>query len=185
MNVSSLLPRTCDRTTLRQLSHSDLARFQAYRTDPQVARYQSWEKMTDEEAMAFIHSTRSQQILVPGTWSQIGIAYSDNDFLIGDVGIRIDQVQEEAEIGFTIARDYQNRGIGKETVREAIKLIFEHTRVKRIIGITDERNLASLKLLKALGMIKISTDDVLFRGEPCSELTFALFRKSDQCLGDA
>ena len=174
---SIYLPRKCGRTILRQLSGSDLDHFQLYRTDPEVARFQSWEKMTDKEALAFLQGAGSAELFTPDSWSQIGIADSLTGSLIGDVGIHINSEEYQAEIGFTIAGQYQNQGFGREAVREAINLIFDQTSVKRVIGITDERNIASIKLMRSLGMKKIARLETVFRGEACIELTFSNLRE--------
>ncbi|MFK7992593.1 MAG: GNAT family N-acetyltransferase [Granulosicoccus sp.] len=178
MNECTTLPRICGRTILRRLTDTDLMRFQAYRQDPEVARFQGWDQMTDQEALSFIQGARYSKLMTPGSWSQIGIAERSSGKLIGDVGIFINSGEDEAEIGFSLHRHYQRQGLAREAVREAINLIFERTTVDRIIGITDDRNLASIKLLKAMGMKKMTSLDTIFRGEACTELTFSVLRNS-------
>lgn len=97
-----ILPRLCGRTVLRQMVESDLAHFQAYRTDPAVARYQDWESMTEQQALAFIRAQTVVDCLRRGQWSQIGIAEKTHDRLIGDIGIHVDDEEQEAEIGFSL-----------------------------------------------------------------------------------
>ena len=41
----------------------------------------------------------------------------------------------------------------------------------RLRGITDVRNAASLRLLSRLGFMQTSSEDVVFRGEACTEIT--------------
>ena len=176
MSASSSLPRNGERTVLRQLEEQDLHHFQAYRTDPQVARYQSWEQMTNEEALSFIRSVRSSELLGAGHWSQIGIADRPSGLLIGDIGVFIDREEQDAEIGFTLDRRYQRQGLGREAVSGAVEWIFHQTTVNRIFGITDERNIASIKLMEALGMETVVKEETVFRGEPCTEITFVLAR---------
>ncbi|MGQ7847666.1 GNAT family N-acetyltransferase [Granulosicoccus sp. 3-233] len=178
MNISAPLPRHCGRTILRSFSEADLERFQAYRTDPEVARYQDWEQMTDNEALAFFRATNATEFLLPGCWTQIAIAEASSGQLIGDVGILIAADEKEAEIGFTLHRAYQKQGLGREAVGEAIQLIYEQTRVARIIGVTDDRNLASVRLLEFLGMDRVDSKQAVFRGEHCVELSYALYRGS-------
>lgn len=170
------LPRRCKRTVLRKVYESDLSHFQAYRCDPEVARYQSWELMTDAEARHFLQQVNTAAFLVPGEWYQLGIAELESNLLIGDIGICVDAGEQQAEIGFSLNRNYQKQGLARESVHAAIELIFEQRRVNCVVGITDERNLASIKLLRALSMKQIETNETEFRGEPCVELTYLLTR---------
>jgi RimJ/RimL family protein N-acetyltransferase len=174
-----LLPRTSERTILRRLGVADLADFQAYRSDPEVARYQGWEVMLDKDARAFLAAVNGAALFRPGDWSQIGIADRSTDRLIGDVGICIAADEREAEIGFSLARHAQGEGLASEAVREAIHLLFEHTDVGRIVGITDVRNSPSIRLMERIGMEKFEEQETVFRGEPCIEYFFAIARKTE------
>jgi RimJ/RimL family protein N-acetyltransferase len=61
-------------------------------------------------------------------------------------------------------------------VLEAIAILFEHTPVQRVIAVTDERNAQSIRLLERVGMSLSATTEAIFRGEPCTEHTYALAR---------
>lgn len=173
---SDLLPRTSKRTILRRLGTRDLSDFQAYRSDPEVARYQGWEVMSDTEARSFLAAANEATLLRPGHWSQIGIADRSTDTLIGDVGICVATHQDEVEIGFSVARHAQGKGLASEAVQEAIRFVFEYSKVSRIIGITDARNAPSIRLMERVGMHKFNEQDTVFRGELCTEYVFAVSR---------
>ena len=61
------------RLRLRRFRDDDLARFMAYRNDPEVARYQNWERISLAEAQAFIQAERDVRLGVPGIGAQIAI----------------------------------------------------------------------------------------------------------------
>jgi RimJ/RimL family protein N-acetyltransferase len=61
-------------------------------------------------------------------------------------------------------------------VQAAIGLVFDHTAAVRVIGITDARNHASIRLLQRIGMQRVETRDAVFRGEPCTEHVYAVSR---------
>jgi RimJ/RimL family protein N-acetyltransferase len=61
-------------------------------------------------------------------------------------------------------------------VRAAIDLIFERTNVERVLGITDARNDASIRLLQRVGMHMARTREAQHRGEPCIEHVYAVAR---------
>lgn len=63
-----------------------------------------------------------------------------------------------------------------------LQLLFAATAVTSVLGVTDERNLSSIKLLERLGFDLVETRQVVFRGEPCMERVYALARDDDQPL---
>jgi RimJ/RimL family protein N-acetyltransferase len=163
------LPRAIGRVVLRRLGLADLRRFQAYRHDPGVGRYQSWEPQPDHEASRFIEEM-SQIDLFPRTaWFQLGIALRATNELVGDVGVCVGADDRRAEVGFTLAREAQGRGLGTEAVRGLIEFIFEHTDVGEIVAVTDERNIPAGRLLERVGMRNMEAVHTIFRGKPCVE----------------
>jgi len=170
------LPRLGAGFVLRRLSSDDLAEFQAYRHDAELGRYQGWSPMSDAEATAFLVEMNTAQLLTPGCWTQIGLADPETQRLIGDIGVFLDQDGHCAEIGFTLARHAQGRGVATAAVREAIRFIFATSRIERLIGVTDARNTASVKLLERVGMRRTGTRNAVFRGESCLEYIYALVR---------
>jgi RimJ/RimL family protein N-acetyltransferase len=161
------------RIVLRRLSPADLPEFQAYRNDPNVGIYQDWTAMAEPEASAFLAEMSKAVFFQPGKWFQAGIADGRTNALIGDLGICVASREEEAKIGFALRAQSQGLGLGTEAVREAICLVFEHTAVPRVIGITDARNLQCIRLLERLGMELVETQTSIFRGQPCVEHVFA------------
>lgn len=171
------LPRTAERIVLRRLTVDDLADFQAYRCDPDVARYQGWEATSDSEARAFLDANGKGRLLQPGEWCQIGIAAQPDARLIGDIGICLSDEAREAEIGFSLNRQSQGKGLARAAVREAIQMVFDETSADRVIGITDARNLPSIRLLERLGFQKTDEIESIFQGEACTEYVFAISRR--------
>ena len=174
--VEEALPRAGQRIVLRRLRADDLQAFQAYRHDPAVARYQGWTAQGDDAANAFFEDMYRMKLLQRGAWTQLAIARREDDGLIGDIGIRVAEDGSEAEIGFTLGRTAQRQGLATEAVTEACTLIFERTEARRILAITDSRNTSAIRLVERIGMRRISTDDAVFRGEPCVEYTYELPR---------
>lgn len=165
------LPRTGQRVRLRRLRADDLSAFAAYRADPVLARYQGWAPMSDEQALAFLLEMQAAAALVAGEWFQLGIASADNDALLGDIGVCL-HTDGRAEVGFTLAQGAQGRGLASEAVGLLVALLFERAEVQRIVGITDARNTASVRLMHGLGWVHTQTLQTVFRGEPCTEWVF-------------
>lgn len=157
---------------LRRLSVSDLTAFQAYRGDPDVARYQSWQPMDAEEATLFLaQMARVDPLLRPGHWTQIAIAHRTTDRLMGDMGLYLSENGEDAEVGITLSSGDQRQGHATRAMRLAFDLLWNTTSATTIRAWADQRNVASVALLNAAGMTHLGTEtnDVV-------EEAFALIR---------
>lgn len=176
MSSSELLPQHGPGFMLRRLSTADLADFQAYRHDEELGRYQGWLPTPDEQASAFLAEMNLAPFPNPGHWVQIGIAEPGYQRLIGDIGVFLDLDANRAEIGFTLARIAQGRGVATAAVRRVVDLIFKCSTAERVIGITDARNLPSVRLMERIGMRRTETRKAVFRGDACVEHTYAVTR---------
>lgn len=177
------LPHIGARVRLRRLTQADLPAFQAYRHDAELGRYQGWLPQTDAQAQAFLDEMSRATLLAPGAWVQLGIVDGRDDALIGDIGLCVSSTGESAEIGFTLRASSQGHGLAGEAVRAAIQLVFAATAVARIVGITDARNLASIRLLERVGMRRSSTGPAEFRGAACIEHVHELLRPVPMAAG--
>ncbi len=178
MRHADPLPIATPRLLLRRLMPTDLFDFQAYRTDPEVGRWQGWTATGDVAARAFLEQNAVAALFVPGEWFQLGIALTqapdgkpgEPGPLIGDIGIGVDERDpSRAEIGFTLHAAWQGRGLAAEAVSAARTLAFAHGGIARLCGITDARNTGSIRLLERLGFRRERTEAAVFRGEPCEE----------------
>jgi ribosomal-protein-alanine N-acetyltransferase len=174
--VADPLPHDGAGVALRRLSPSDLVAFQAYRADPGLSRYQGWSIMPDAQARVFLDEMSKVALFRPGEWSQIGIAEPAGSTLLGDIGLYLSGNTRHAEIGFTLARFAQGRGLATAAVREAVQLVFRFTTVDRVLGITDARNHASIGVLERVGMHRQGERTAIFRGESCVEHVYAVSR---------
>lgn len=173
---NGLLPRRFSGGILRRLRPSDLGSFQSYRSVPELGRFQSWSPISETEASVFLTRMNTAPLFSAGQWIQLGIAEPLAERLIGDIGIYVVDDGSTGEIGFTLEPDSQGRGIATAAVREAIHLLFTATKVWQVFGITDHRNLASIRLLERTGFHFQESRDAVFRGEPCSEKVYVLTR---------
>ncbi len=162
---------------LRRLDATDLHAFQAYRSDPELGRWQGWTPKPDADALAFLNEMAAVPLFRPGEWTQLGIADGPAGPLRGDIGVYVSADGREAEFGFTLAHAAQGRGLASAAVCEAVALVFDQTAVQRIHAQTDARNTACIRLLERLGAPLIERIDTEFRGEPCVELRYELARR--------
>ena len=174
------LPRLAGPIVLRRLAPTDLQAFQAYRQDAELGRYQGWVATPDADAREFLGYMNRAELLQPGIWCQIGIAEAGTLELIGDIGLILAADGSQAEVGFTLGRPSQGRGLATAAVREAIALVFEQTSAGKVVASADERNSASVRLLERVGMRRVEARAARSRGEAYTELVYALARHGDR-----
>jgi RimJ/RimL family protein N-acetyltransferase len=142
-----------DRLRLRPFQAADLPRFVAYRSRPEVARYQSWDdtySMTDGER--FLDSQRDVVLGEPGVWVQLAVVDRGDGDLCGDCAVRVlSDRPATAELGVTIAPDCQGRGLAKEALGAVITRLLEEHDLHRLFAQADDRNIAVHRLFESLG----------------------------------
>jgi RimJ/RimL family protein N-acetyltransferase len=168
-----------ERLILRRFEDSDLIPFVAYRNDPEVARYQSWDSCDEQEAKVLIREMGSARIGVPGEWFGFATESNETGMLIGDCALRVDEHEPyRAEVGFTLARESQGRGFASEAVARVLDYAFGALGLHRIIAIADCRNAPSVALLERLGMRREGhfLENIWFKGRWADEYLYAVLR---------
>ena len=145
------LPWSWRRISLRRLEVDDLAAFQAYRRDPEVARYQGWKIVDDDAARSFLEKMRTAPMFLRDKWFQLGIALRETQELIGDVGVCVDSERSSAEIGFTVNPRFQGQGLASEAVQEITSRTMQFGAVDKVVARPDARNERSIRLLERIG----------------------------------
>lgn len=173
-----LLPLETERLTLRYFRDTDVAAFFAYRNDPEVARWQSWEGITPEAAAEFVRAFSTGGPAPAGEWFQIAVAPHSTGVLVGDCALKL--LADEpgtAEIGFTFAREHQGRGYALEAVSRLVRHLFEGLSLQRIVAETDAENTRSWHLLERLGMRREGVATAWFKGCLTEEYRYAMGRE--------
>ena len=167
-----------ERLRLRRFTDSDLEPFLAYRNDPEVARYQSWDSCTEREATAMIEGLKSQQPGTPGEWFQFAIECKKTGVLVGDCALKVEGDGRQAELGITLRREHQGKGYASEAVSRLLDYAFGDLGLHRVFAITDQENDSSFALLERLGMRREGrfVQNVWFKGRWSSEYLYALLR---------
>ena len=140
------------RLKLRPFSPTDLEPFLAYRNDPEVALYQGWNvPFTREKAIQFIEGLQTAEPGVPGEWYQIALELKETGEMIGDCAFQPRPSGIQAEVGFSIAREFHQQGFGSEAVGGLLHYLFQDLSMHRISAYCDTRNEGSWKLLQKVG----------------------------------
>jgi RimJ/RimL family protein N-acetyltransferase len=164
------------RLLVRRFRPADAVPLAEYRSDPEVARYQSWDApfslLRAQTAVAnFIASDPDR----PG-WFQYAVERADDRVLIGDVAVHLHDNLMQAEIGFTLARPYQRQGYAAEAVRAVLDRLFHVQGLHKVTGECDARNEASAGLLRRLGFTQegLLRQQTFIKGEWTDDLIFGL-----------
>jgi RimJ/RimL family protein N-acetyltransferase len=166
---------TTDRLSVRAMQPADVEAFVAYRSDPEVARYQSWSDYTREQGRALVADMQSRQPGTPGEWVQL--ALDDGTALVGDLAVCVDADEHrQLEVGFTLAPGQQRKGYATEALCGLVGHAFGAWGMHRVVAITDTRNDAAAALLRRVGFRQEGhfVDNVFFKGAWGSELLFAV-----------
>ena len=148
-----MLEIVTERLVLRPLQVDDVPEFAAYRSDPDVARYQSWDTTySPADAERLVASQEGVAFGAPGVWLQLAAVDRVSGALCGDCAVRMapDQPQT-AEVGVTFAPAQQGSGLATEALGAVVTRLFEQHGVHRVYAQADDRNVPVHRLLERLG----------------------------------
>ena len=168
-------PLVTNRMSIQPLELADLSEFVTYRHDPEIARYQSWDNsFSSQQALELIESQNGAALPEQGSWLQLAIHDLQTRVLIGDVALHNKEQDDCYEIGYTIAKPFQNQGFAKEAVSRVLEELVSMFGVKRFIATPDSRNEPSIRLLVSLGFEQIASESWTeeFKGELVTVLFF-------------
>jgi len=164
------------RLLLTPLTLRDADAVFAYRSLPEVTRFQTWEPPTPDEVVAFIRELDDVEFDTPDTWFQLGIRDREAGRLMGDVGVHFLEDGRQVEIGFTLDPAFQGRGLAVEAVAALLDHLFGPLGKHRVIASVDPRNEASIRLLERVGMRREAhfRESLWFKGEWADDVVFAV-----------
>ena len=167
------------RLIMRPLRESDAAALSAYRSDPLVARYQNWTTpYTLEQARAFIATASSQEQV--GEWCQLALERKTVAGIIGDCAFRRWSCdKQQAEIAFTLAREWQHQGYANEAVGRLLEYLFAELGLHRVTARCDDENYPSINVLERLGLRREGhpIENVWLKGAWGSEYEYAMLER--------
>jgi RimJ/RimL family protein N-acetyltransferase len=101
----------------------------------------------------------------------------ENGVLIGDLGVCLpSDPHGSVEFGISIAPPYQGNGYASEALRALFVFVLGELGRHRVHASVDPRNLASMAMLRALGMRQEAhhRESLWFKGEWVDDVIFAL-----------
>ena len=167
-----------ERLLLRPLAVSDADALLAYRSRDDVCRYVPFEPMGRDDILQRIAGQWARTELTDeGQSLTLGAQVGETGELVGDV-VLFWHSREHAggELGYVFNPDLGGRGYATEAANLMLRLGFSGLGLHRIVARIDERNEASVRLARRLGMRQEArlVSNELFKGEWSNELDFAI-----------
>ena len=165
------------RLLLRPLCPEDAEAVFAYRSLPEVSRYQCWEPRSAAEILDFIRGLEKIRPDTPDTWYQLAVVLRASGELAGDCGLHFPAGRNhEAEIGITLAPAYHGQGLAAEALPAVLGYLFDTLGKHRVYGSVDPRNVPSQRLLERVGMRREAhfVESLPFKGGWADDVIYAL-----------
>ena len=141
-----------DRLILRPLRMSDAKDLFAYARDPQVSRHVLWDTHESlSDSRRFLRGAIRQYRR--GQPASFAIALKDSGRMIGTIGFMWINVEyKSAEVGYSLSREYWNRGFMTEALRRVVDFGFQELGLNRIEAQHETDNPASGRVMVHAGM---------------------------------
>ncbi len=154
MSPDGTYPLVTARLLIEPLVESDVAEFVAYRRDPAVARWQSWDPSYSlADGRRLVSGQPAADLPATGKWLQLAVRDVTRSTLFGDVAVHCVPDQPDTfEIGMTLAPQAQGRGIATEAVSRVLVHLFAAAGAHRVVAHCDAENVSVAKVLRRVGM---------------------------------
>jgi RimJ/RimL family protein N-acetyltransferase len=155
---------TTERLLLRSWRDDDAGPFAAMNADPEVMR-QLGGSMSRDASAALLAKFRDQMAGQPyGRWA---VEHRDSGEFIGFIGLGDHPVAPEApEIGWRLSAAWWRQGLATEGALAVRDYAFDRLGLRQIVSVTVSDNLASLAVMRRLGMTLLAERTLEVPGSP-------------------
>jgi ribosomal-protein-alanine N-acetyltransferase len=142
-----------ERLHLRQIKQQDAESIYKLLSDPEVIKYDTFERFTDikqaEDMIKGFNQAYKQNRAI--FW---GISLKNKSEIIGFCKCEIEIPKVRADFGYDLRSDYWNKGIMTEVLSKIMNFTFYTLDVNRIEAAVSTQNEASIRVLEKSGFIK-------------------------------
>jgi RimJ/RimL family protein N-acetyltransferase len=148
-----------ERLTFRLLNKNDLNLLFELDQDPEVMRFINGGQ---PHSMDDIHQVYQKRIakftLATKGWGIWGVFLKETSDFVGWILVRpmhffSEQPEwDNIELGWRFKRKFWGKGIATEAAQQVAKVIVEEQSISKLCAIADQNNLASIQIMKKLGM---------------------------------
>lgn len=136
---------------MREFREEDAECMYELNNDPDVIRYTGDDPFRSVEATRdFIRNYDAYKKFGMG---RLTLLLKDTMEYIGWCGLKYDPITTETDLGFRLLRKFWNKGFATETSLKMIEHGFNNLKIEKIIGRAMEENVASIRVLKKIGMV--------------------------------
>jgi RimJ/RimL family protein N-acetyltransferase len=141
--------------------------FFAWASDPEVAKYMTWEAYSNkEDGLAFLKNVAETHPYFKA------IVFEGK--IVGSITLSINS--SRAELGYVLARKYWGKGIATLAAKKAVEEGFSLLHLRRIEAFVDPSHIASQKVLEKSGMIweGLLKNYMIFKGRVSDRYCYAI-----------
>ncbi|WP_069649863.1 GNAT family N-acetyltransferase [Caloranaerobacter ferrireducens] len=150
-----------ERLILRKLKNDDFETFASIVGDDEIGKQlPKGEGYTYEEAKRWLD--RIQLSWNENNYGVWGVINKESGNLIGYCGLNKIEELDEVEVLYGISKDMWGRGYATEAAYSSLRFGFEQLNFEKIIGLAKIKNIASINVLKKIGL-KYKKDMTIFR----------------------
>ena len=170
-------PLLTERLRLRRSVPEDAETIAAYRSDPEVRRYQGWGRTDPARIRSEIEEMLARAPGEPGGWVQFTVEERDSGVLVGDVGLSpAEQEPGVIKVGYTMAPAYQGRGYATEAIRALVAYAFDTLDADVVRAYASAHNLPSHRVAEKVGLRLVERFEGQDGGRTWSGVRFELRR---------
>jgi aminoglycoside 6'-N-acetyltransferase len=146
-------PLLTERLRLRRSVAGDAEAISAFRSDPDVHRYQGWERTDPEGIRAEIEEMARRAPGQPGGWVQLSVEERETGRLLGDVGLSsVEGEPGVIKVGYTIAPAFQGHGYATEAVGALAAYAFDTLGADVVRAYASAENVPSIRVAEKVGL---------------------------------
>ena len=139
-----------DRILIRPILKGDTDAIHEYASDKSITMMMFLPNETREETEAFVEYAVSEWKKDTANDKEYVIVYDGN--VIGGINLEYNDTKDACEIGWTVHKDYRNKGIATEAAKLLVEYAFNNLSVHKVIAHCDSANAASEKVMIKIGM---------------------------------
>jgi ribosomal-protein-alanine N-acetyltransferase len=162
-----------ERLILRDYRSGDFDAVHAFASDPQVATFVDWGPNAPEDTRAFLGACVADQAVSPRTTYTLAVTEPGGP-PFGSVGLETHGAHH-ADMGYVIRPERWGHGFASEAAAAILRFGFGPLGLHRIQSTCRPENLASVRVLEKIGMIREGYlhDHLLIRGQWHDSLLYA------------
>jgi hypothetical protein len=150
-------PLTTARLRLRVPIESDFEAIQAYAEDPDVVQFMVWGPNTREDTARVLGAWIEAAKVWPRTGVSLIVERLSDAQVLGSVRLDYDPVHQQADFGYTLAREAWGQGYGTEAASALVQVAFETLKAHRVFADCNVLNHRSWRIMEKLGMRREAT----------------------------